>query len=125
MTINQQYAKKYNLPLIDDIHDKNNELKKVDNPLWADKYSGSSNGSFDVGRIPDHFLEFNENGSTCYFNKHCNNGVKEITYTCSGHKKGSYNIIDEVRNLYDKIQRDHKDESIFNKYLQSALIEFP
>ena len=28
-----------------------------------------------------------------------------------------YNIIDEVRNLYDKIQRDHKDESIFNKYL--------
>lgn len=28
-----------------------------------------------------------------------------------------YNIIDEVRNLYDKIQRDHKDESIVNKYL--------
>lgn len=53
MTINQQYAKKYNLLLIDDIHDKNNELKKVDNPLWADKDSGGGNGSFDIDNIPD------------------------------------------------------------------------
>lgn len=53
MTINQQYAKKYNLPLVDDIHDKNNELKKVDNPLWADKDSGGGNGSFDIDNIPD------------------------------------------------------------------------
>lgn len=28
-----------------------------------------------------------------------------------------FNIIDDVKNLYDKIQRDHKDESLVNKYL--------
>ena len=28
-----------------------------------------------------------------------------------------FNIIDDVKNLYNKIQKDHKDESIINKYL--------